>query len=69
MLTDGVTVEYFKDNETIGMQVKLIDLMGKTVLTKDIEGDRVSVQGLINGIYIAAVTTDEGRYTTKLYIK
>jgi hypothetical protein len=52
-----------------GSQVKLIDLMGKTVLTKDIEGDRVSVQGLNNGIYIAAVTTDEGRYTTKLYIK
>jgi type I restriction enzyme R subunit len=25
MMTDGVTVEYFKDNETIGMQVKLID--------------------------------------------
>ena len=25
MLTDGVTVEYFKESETIGLQVRLMD--------------------------------------------
>ena len=61
---------YFRDmpESFKGSQIELIDLTGKTVLTKEIEGDRVSVTGL-NGIYIAAVTTDKGRYTTKLYIK
>jgi len=62
---------FFRDmpEDFKGSQVELIDLTGKTVLTKDIEGDRVSVQGLTNGIYIAAVKTDKGHYSAKLYIK
>lgn len=65
MLTDGVTVEYFKQGETVGLQVKLIDfeqpqnndfwVVNQFVIKENNQSKRLDVVLFINGLPLIVV--------------
>jgi type I restriction enzyme R subunit len=65
MLTDGVSVEYFKDGQTVGMSVKLIDFMSpenntfmvvnQFVMKENQNEKRLDVVLFINGLPLVVV--------------
>ncbi len=55
----------------IGMEdykLRLIDLRGRAIITKDNSPNRLDVSNLEKGIYIIELETNKGRHTTKLII-
>jgi len=65
MLTDGVTVEYFKQGETIGLQVKLIDfdqpenndfrVVNQFVIKENNQSKRLDVVLFVNGLPLVII--------------
>ena len=65
MLTDGVTVEYFKHGETIGLQVKLVDfdqpenndflVVNQFVIKENNQSKRLDVVLFVNGLPLVVV--------------
>jgi len=65
MMTDGVTVEYFKQGETIGLQVKLIDfntpenndflVVNQFVIKENNQSKRLDVVLFVNGLPLVVV--------------
>ncbi len=65
MLTDGVTVEYFKQGETVGLQVRLIDfeqpqnndfrVVNQFVIKENNQSKRLDVALFVNGLPLVVV--------------
>lgn len=65
MLTDGITVEYFKDGQSIGLQVKLIDfenhenndflVVNQFVIKENNQSKRLDVVLFVNGLPLVVV--------------
>ncbi len=65
MLTDGVTVEYFKQGETVGLQVKLIDfetyenndfwVVNQLVIKENNQSKRLDVVLFVNGLPLVVI--------------
>ncbi|MCK5353588.1 MAG: type I restriction endonuclease subunit R [Methyloprofundus sp.] len=65
MLTDGVTVEYFKQGETVGLQVKLIDfenyknndfwIVNQFVIKENNQSKRLDVVVFVNGLPLVII--------------
>lgn len=65
MLTDGVTVEYFKQGETVGLQVKLVDfeqpenndflVVNQFVIKENNQSKRLDVVLFVNGLPLVVV--------------
>jgi len=60
---------YFTGDETVE-RAKICNVLGQTIRTyKDIRGNSINVEELVDGIYLISVETREGRIATARFIK
>jgi hypothetical protein len=60
---------YFTGDETVE-RAKICNVLGQTIRTyKDIRGNSINVEELVDGVYLISVETREGRIATARFIK
>lgn len=55
-------------NEPV-QKATIYDLLGKKIISKDINNNEMDLSSIPNGIYIISITTDTAQYNSKLIIK